>query len=366
MCCRWLLAVAICLVVSVYASIELQNPVNRGNQEVQFVLTGATDPVLKSLKNAAQETIASDETWIAGDGTFTFTLDAAKAVPGLYKLHVVDGKASKVFHATLTTRVQVATAVVQGESLAPGSKLTAVPALESASGDTFAVDVSLTAPGSSMPLLAHQAFLRFTHRATNVDTTFILAPRSHNQLVTTVHIGSESHTFSYLSGIHDMQLIFGDAMFENAIVWDIGAVDLTLGAAPIPPPLPLYTKPLLHESDVTLHALPEITHVMRPPAPRPPAALSMVFTALVLAPLVGFVFFLHQHGAALSKFPSGVGALWSIGFLASVAAILGLYVTYWVQLTMLDTLGYLGVLAPVAFLCGHQALRSLVPKPKQD
>lgn len=65
-------------------------------------------------------------------------------------------------------------------------------------------------------------------------------------------------------------------------MWDLGAVHLSLGAAPPLADSPLYAKPLLHESDITLKALPEIKHVMRAQDTRPPFVVSYAFTGAVL------------------------------------------------------------------------------------
>lgn len=65
-------------------------------------------------------------------------------------------------------------------------------------------------------------------------------------------------------------------------MWDLGAAELQLASAPPATPSPLYAKHLLHESDTTLRALPEIKHVMRAQDPRPPVAVSLAFTGAVL------------------------------------------------------------------------------------
>ncbi len=77
-------------------------------------------------------------------------------------------------------------------------------------------------------------------------------------------------------------LIYICICIKNAILWDVGAVNLHLDPAPIEPDPPLYMKPLLHESDMTLTALPEILHVMRPQESRPSRAVSNTATLLVL------------------------------------------------------------------------------------
>ncbi|OQS05613.1 hypothetical protein THRCLA_02284 [Thraustotheca clavata] len=353
---RWLMGF-MCVGAFVAGEIELLNPVNRGGQDVTLIVTGANAPVLKSMKNANQESIVNDVKLVkaADNSSFSFTLDAKQAIPGLYKLQILDGKASKVVHATLTTQVVIENAKVLGKTLKYGEKLKVVPELVSASGDVFSIDVSIKALATNKPVLAHQAFLRFNQG--DVDTTFVLATSADKtKLSAKINIGSESKKFSYLSGVHSVQLILGDTIFENALVWDLGAVDLTLGAAPIEPESPLYAKPLLHDSDVTLKVLPEITHIMRPQDSRPSLAVSNLFTLIVIAPLGGFVLFLLGFGAKLSKFPSGFQAIFALGFITSIASILGLFVVYWLRLTMFATLGYLSIVGCASLFFGHQAL----------
>jgi hypothetical protein len=44
-------------------------------------------------------------------------------------------------------------------------------------------------------------------------------------------------------------------------------------------------------------------------------------------------------GANFSNFPlSGTGFLSAVGFLGCISAVIGLYVLYWLQLTMVETL----------------------------
>ncbi|KAF0733533.1 hypothetical protein Ae201684P_005635 [Aphanomyces euteiches] len=355
MSCRWMLGLLL-LVALVAAAIELENPVNRGDQDVRFFITGAAKPVLKTLKNGDLKVIASDVALAPEkDGKHSFTLEAEKAIPGLYIIHVEDGETSKAMHTSLTTSVAFGRVVIQGEDVEP-KHINIAPL---ASGELFSIEVSLKNLSGKRSYVSHQAFLHFTYEETHKDTTFALAP-STDKTSMRAAIPIDGHTFSYLSGRYALHLIVGDIIFENALEWNIGTVMLTLEAPPSESPLPLYTKPLLHESDVALAALPEITHVMRPPPSRPLKFVSFVFTALVIAPLLGFIGFVFLRGVKLSKFPSGLGAVWSIAFLATIAATIGLFTLYWLQLTMFSTLYYLAGLAPLTFLCGHYALRSLV------
>lgn len=156
---------------------------------------------------------------------------------------------------------------------------------------------------------------------------------------------------------------------QSSLTWDLGSINLLLAAEPPVEHSPLYTKPLLHESDTTLKALPEIKHVMRPEDPRPPVVVSLAFTAAVLVPFVAFLgFVLHLRMNVTKLFDSSVFVLGS-GFMGSLAAILALFGFYWLELTMFRTLGYLAVLGFVNVGFGHLTLKRLAasssPAPKK-
>ena len=85
-------------------------------------------------------------------------------------------------------------------------------------------------------------------------------------------------------------------MIQNPILWELGTIDLALPSR-ASTDYKIYTRALLHDSDTAMHALPEIEHVARTPAPRPSSALSTLFTVLTLAPALILVFGLGAVGA---------------------------------------------------------------------
>lgn len=260
----------------------------------------------------------------------------------------------------VTVPVVVASAEVNGADLAFGDKLP-VKQLSSGSNDVLQLQVQLAqAHDRKAAVTAHQVFLRFTHEAEKADTYFVLpadaAAKTHSA---SLHLAVLSKKFGYRSGAHRVELIVGDPTFESALVWQLGSVDLELAAAPPVAPSPLYAKPLLHESDTTLQALPEIAHVMRPQDPRPPLPVSLAFTAAVLAPLVAFVLFTLVLRVNVRKLFAGPVFVFGAVFLASVGGIFALFALYWLELTMFTTLGYLGAVGTVALWSGHLTLKRL-------
>ncbi|RLN54657.1 hypothetical protein BBJ28_00008543 [Nothophytophthora sp. Chile5] len=341
--------------------------------EVAILVT----PAQPSLKHVTLETLV-DTTGAArvsdlvrcvclkGDGSkFVAKLAGdSKLQAGMYKLKVsatdAESKESayEVLQLKVTTPVEVAKAVVNGQELAKGAKLSG-QRFSSGAEDTLQMEVTLQQKHDHTAVVAHQAFLRFTHVSEKTETYFVLTADGGLTHRATLPFATLSKKFGYQSGKHHVELILGAPIFERAIVWDLGQVELQLGAAPPETPSPLYAKPLLHESDTTLKALPEIHHVMREQDPRPALPVSLAFTGAVLAPLALFLVFLARLGLNVGRLFQGSVFVFGLVFLASLAAIFALFGWYWLELTMFRTLGYLSVLGSVNLWAGHLTLKRL-------
>jgi hypothetical protein len=65
-------------------------------------------------------------------------------------------------------------------------------------------------------------------------------------------------------------------------------------------------------------------------------------------------------GVNFGNYPtSGLYPIYALGFHATLGVILGLYAIYWIQLTMVTTLKYLGVLAVPYFFFASKTLNHL-------
>ncbi|RXH87274.1 hypothetical protein DVH24_028774 [Malus domestica] len=163
--------------------------------------------------------------------------------------------------------------------------------------------------------------------------------------------------FFYLSGSYDIQLTVGDAVMENSFLRAIGQIDLDLPEAPEKasrPPSPAVDPYSKYGPKA------EITHIFRVPEKRPSQELSLVFLGLVLLPLIGFFIGLLRLGVNLKNFPtSAVPATFGILFHVGIAAVLLLYVLFWLKLDLFTTLKTLGLLGAFLLFVGHRILSHL-------
>lgn len=188
----------------------------------------------------------------------------------------------------------------------------------------------------------HQAFLKLRHES-KVEHIFVVENSGKNFEIILDFLGLVEKFF-YLSGRYDIQLTVGDAVMENSFFLLLGSIELDLPEPPEkatrPPPQPI-------DSTSRFGPKAEISHIFRAPEKRPPKGLSLIFLALVLLPFIGFLVGLLRLQVNLKNFPKASAlATFAILFHLGIAAVLTLYLLFWLKLnlfTTLQALGFLGI-----------------------
>lgn len=201
----------------------------------------------------------------------------------------------------------------------------------------------------------HQALLKLKHE-TKVEHVFVVGSSGKKFEMLLDFLGLVDKLY-YLSGKYDIQLTVGDAVMENSFLRSLGHIDLDL-----PKPPEKATRPPLQPVDPLSRFGPkaEISHIFRAPEKRPPKELSLAFLGLALVPLAGFLLGLLRLGVNFKNFPkSGLPAAFAILFHLGLAAVLGLYVLFWLKLNLFTTLKVLGFLGVFLVFVGHRTLSYL-------
>lgn len=186
----------------------------------------------------------------------------------------------------------------------------------------------------------HQTFLKLSSGKREI---IFVAEKDSNQVYKIeVNLAQElAH-----SGLFNMELILGDSIMSNSIQWNIGQLEVKLGATEPP-------------SSSNRGPKPEIKHLFRPAEKRPPQVVSMFFSALVAAPLLLLFILWAKIGINFKNF--SVAALpFHIGF----ASILGLFTMFWLKLDMFTTCGWLIPLGAFTFLAGNRLLSKIAKQRK--
>lgn len=257
------------------------------------------------------------------------------------------------------------TAAAAGYVLAPGETLPNDAHASALEGHHLQVGLSLAGGAAAAP---HQVFVRFTHAVTGLDTFFVAAPKHSGggggeggvgEFSVSISLGEESATFLQRSGAYGVAILVGGPLVSPPVLENLGAIDLDFPVVKARD-WPIYARPLLHDTDVALGPLPEKHHTFRQPELRPPAAVSLLFTILVMAPLAGLAYGMRWGGANLGRLPkAGAGRAWCVAYQACMVSVVLLFATYWLALTMAYTLQVLSVLSLVTTFTGRKALQSL-------
>jgi hypothetical protein len=223
---------------------------------------------------------------------------------------------------------------------------------------SFSVSAKLEGEKLKKP---HQSFVRFTHIQSGFSVLFPatkVGDGTSMDYQTTVSLADVVENFDYLSGAYTSSILIGDATFAEPVEWIVGSLDLKFPAKVVNN-LPLYARSLLHTSDTTLTALPEIEHQMRPPAQRASDFMAATFTVLTLIPLLGFIVF----NLSLRPNLAYLRSLTSIAFVICLTATLLLYAGYWLAiegLSFYKTIKYLCFSFPVTLFLGYHSLQSVI------
>ena len=340
--------------------------------------SGSSRPVMSSVDLTA---VSDSET----NTQYALDLMSSSPAAGLYSIELYVRPSSEKFAeiesvtrtVAITARMAVRNAkIIVGDSTATAVFPDASPTTLSAGAkDTLHVKFSITAEGSETPVVPHQAFVLLRHTVSAVETMFVASPESGSssgahRLTLDISDRAGLHEAAE-AGTYEVHLFLGDSTIENGVAWHIGNIDLSPPPAPPKPDEILYSKPLLHESDTTLKALPEIHHQFRQPEPRPSAITSRTATVLVILPIaVLFLGLLRVSGGDFGRFGVNGTTLWAILFFLSLGSLLALTFVYWLRLTMFLYLSYAVVPSIIALLSGRQLLHGLhadeFEKPKRD
>uniref|UniRef100_A0A6M2EMQ5 Dolichyl-diphosphooligosaccharide--protein glycosyltransferase subunit 2 n=1 Tax=Populus davidiana TaxID=266767 RepID=A0A6M2EMQ5_9ROSI len=201
----------------------------------------------------------------------------------------------------------------------------------------------------------HQAIPKLTHE-TKVEHIFLMGS-SGKQFEIILDFLGLVEKFFYLSGRYNVQLTVGDAVMENSFLKAVGHINLDLPEPPEKAPQPP-AQPL--DPNVIHGPKAEIAHIFRVPEKLPPKELSLTFLGLTLLPYLGFLLGLLRLGVNLKNFPSSsVPAMFAALFHLGIAAVLLLYVLFWLKLDLFTTLKALGFLGAFLMFVGHRILSHL-------
>eukprot|EP00850_Spirogloea_muscicola_P005060 SM000022S07274 [mRNA] locus=s22:924276:930556:+ [translate_table: standard] len=210
--------------------------------------------------------------------------------------------------------------------------------------------VKLTGP-DEQPFIPQQAFIKLEH--TSGTSHLYLLGFNQEQ-------GTFGFQLDFLELMKSLYHLSGDYTLElhdNPFTWPLAVLSLEL---PAPPDGSAKPPALVTDLKQRYGPKAEISHIFRVPEKRPPRIVSYVFMILTLVPLVGLLGGLRALGSNVALFPNEGGpSVGAVLFHAGIAAILLLYIAFWIKVGLFTTLKLLLPLGLFTSAAGFRILSHL-------
>jgi oligosaccharyltransferase complex subunit delta (ribophorin II) len=299
----------------------------------------------------------------SGDG-YSLNLMSLKPEPGFYDLTIsakpvkADPKLVGNQGVKLTVKVlaeqKITNAVLKVIDNDAGTKKNQLTYPQTSHGfsvrqkDRLQLTFSVVSAANSQPLTVHQAFVKVTHLESGAEIIYVAESDMNDLYKFEMDLDTEAELLKG-SGKYSLSLMLGDAVVSNPITWVFGEMNLELSTDPLADPAnPFQSKP-------------EIKHLFKEPEARPPQVVSTVFTLLCLFPILILLILWFKLGVNISNFSFSLSAL---GFHAGLGSIFALYVYFFLELNMFETVRYLAILGLLTFISGNYLLSSIAKKSK--
>eukprot|EP00199_Chlamydomonas_sp_CCMP681_P007027 CAMPEP_0119108106 /NCGR_PEP_ID=MMETSP1180-20130426/13470_1 /TAXON_ID=3052 ORGANISM="Chlamydomonas cf sp, Strain CCMP681" /NCGR_SAMPLE_ID=MMETSP1180 /ASSEMBLY_ACC=CAM_ASM_000741 /LENGTH=295 /DNA_ID=CAMNT_0007093689 /DNA_START=72 /DNA_END=959 /DNA_ORIENTATION=- len=203
-----------------------------------------------------------------------------------------------------------------------------------------------------------QMFLALVHKATGAAAYAVAKSKKDSSDYTiSLPFSNLQKQVGNQAGEYIASLLVGDPTVSEALQWEFGSLELVLPASAPASPGAMRSAQL----QPTSSQLPVIQHIFRSAEKRPPAAVSSVFTVLVMVPLTLVLLYVSTGlGINFNAWPrDSAGSAACVSFHVLLAAMLGLYLLFWTRLNLMQTLPLVGGMGILLALSGHRALATL-------
>ncbi|KAG2482125.1 hypothetical protein HYH03_018911 [Edaphochlamys debaryana] len=219
-----------------------------------------------------------------------------------------------------------------------------------------ALDVSLTVKTKGGDAFkAQQVMVQLKSKSFGVSA-YAVAKLKSGTYTATVGAAVVEKQIGKATGEYEVHVLVGDPTAPKALDYALGTAELLFSAASSAPEpaAALRTAHLQPRANTK----PEIHHIFRLPEKRPPAGVSLFFTALALVPLAAVVLYVPAATGVNFKAWS-VAPLAALLFHCGLAAVLLLYLVFFLQLNLAQTLPLAGLGGGFVAASGYWLLSSL-------
>eukprot|EP00871_Galdieria_phlegrea_P004826 jgi/Galph1/5344/GphlegSOOS_G3996.1 len=228
----------------------------------------------------------------------------------------------------------------------------------------FSVQVTLRTPTVTRVESLEQAWISFVEKESKEEYVFLPMKRTNDLLIYIVDVNREAlQTLEGKRGDFFLKLVVGDTRIPRGLS-EVLATNVVFNYSQKVAPSP--SRPSgIFDYDVSWKFYPqeEIIYQLKQPAKRAPIFFSFLFTALVLLPLLIFIFWVV---ATFYVFPFeldwGIELVWSLVFHACIGGYLYSLVMFWLQWNIIKTWKVMLSLLPLTMISGYKVLKQVTTR----
>jgi len=185
--------------------------------------------------------------------------------------------------------------------------------------------------------------LKLTNTKSKENFYFAVKPSSQRVYSIALDISTYREYFANASGTYEVSLIVGDSFIEKSFIFKVGEVELKFEGK--------------DERKIVdpFGQKPGIEHKFRKPEKEADTFITNLFCYILAVPFLYFLIQIVRFGN-LSAFPDGLTAIFAILFFFSMSSLLSLFVYYWLELKLVETLYYAALISIPTVYTGKQVL----------
>ncbi|KAJ2549606.1 proteasome regulatory particle base subunit, partial [Coemansia sp. RSA 1933] len=230
------------------------------------------------------------------------------------------------------------------QQLSSAGSLLGVPKISATTPLSISFDVET---GANEAATLDQAFVSLRNAATGEEIGLVAKQTKHGSYKMDLTRKSLRTHLSHAPGTYNVALVLG-SFADGGVFYELGDISIA-GSA----------KAAATTEKTEYGPKPEIRHQFAGAQKMPNVAVSLAFTAMVVAPLVALFGVWIGLGVNAANLKEAAG---SMVFMGLVSAYMGLAVAYWVGVKLFPTLAYALALALPTHLAGQYALSRRIQK----
>jgi hypothetical protein len=179
----------------------------------------------------------------------------------------------------------------------------------------------------------------------------VVGTQKSRKYVWKIDVNKEPYSSALLDGKYKVSVLVAGLLTNEQIEWNIGEVEVEM---PVEEDEGKDYEPI-NDRNVYFHARETIEHTFSPPPSQPNSLLAILFTAVIFAPLLGFLFLRDSFIGSIEISYTTNGLLYQL----SIVGVCVLVVGYWLALNLFQALNFAFFVCIAAFFFGYKTVKEI-------